>query len=142
MSNNDNKGVNNKDEKEYIDLSTLSDCIPPQDRELLSQLVERFAKTNIKLSEYKETTDKIKEIEKDRKLISSTVYDILYNYQSTLEDFPTHLNISNIPVYYNPGREELSETRLLELGVPKHIIQKAKVRGKGWYVIDRQGRKE
>jgi hypothetical protein len=139
-----NPKINESDPVTYVDLSTLSDRIPPQDRQLLSDMVERFAKTNIILSqpEIKSVLDKVKEIEKDRKLISTEIYNVLHPYQSTLQDFPTHLNISNIPIYYNPGRVEINENKLLELGVKKEIIDKAKIRGKGWYVIDRQGRKE
>ncbi len=140
--NNNNKENTDKVDKEYIDLSSLSDRIPPQDRQLLSDMVEHFAQTNVKLSKYKPILDQVKEIESDRKLISTEIYNILYPYQSSLEDFPTHLNISSTTVYYNPGRLEISEHKLLELGVKKEIIDAAKVRGKGWYVIDRQGRKE
>lgn len=82
--------------------------------------------------------EQLKPIKSDLEILNKQLGGLLLPY---IDKLPKDLLISDTTVSYVKGKETISETLLLEAGVSKKVIQSCKVKGSGYFVVDKKDRK-
>jgi len=120
-------------EEDSIARPDLSDLLPSTALDELTPLLDYT--TSLK-KQMKPLEQKLAPLAKEKKIYDSLIAEVLTKFQSIL---PKQFQFQSIPITYVEGREEISEIALLESGVDKAVIEKCKVRGKGYYLINKRG---
>jgi len=123
-------------ETDNVSRPDLSDLLPSTALDELSPLLDYT--TSLK-KQMKPLEQKLAPLAKEKKIYDSLITDVLTKFQSIL---PKQFQFQSIPITYVEGREEISETALLEAGIDKAVIDKCKVSGKGYYLINKRSGKE
>jgi len=130
------KSIETETKQESESRPDLSDLLPSTALDELTPLLDYT--TSLK-KQMKPLEQKLALLAKEKKIYDSLIAEVLTKFQSIL---PKQFQFQSIPITYVEGREEISEIALLESGVDKSIIDRCKIKGKGYYLINKRKGKE